>query len=152
MKQKNNLQKKKIKVDKGEIMEFEEACSEMYYILEHMNPDDRNKIPESTIHFFRDNRSMFYKVDFDVTKELSEQDLKDETKAFIQIINEKYFLKKSNLEGMYQDLEENTEEIKEKIEDNQESKSLTVIKKENKILAWIKNMFKKLFSNKRGEI
>ena len=47
-------------------MEFEKACSEMYYILEHMNPIDKKRIPEAAIKFFRDNRSIFYKVNIDV--------------------------------------------------------------------------------------
>lgn len=116
-------------------MEFENACSEMYYILEHMNPSDRDRIPKSTIQFFRDNRSMFYKVNLDVTKDLSKQELKDETKAFIQIINEKYFsdMVMTKIE---------TSQVKEQIGAKQLT-ALINVKKENKILIWFKNLFRK---------
>ncbi|MBQ2836488.1 MAG: hypothetical protein IJE68_06630 [Clostridia bacterium] len=81
---------------------------------------------------------MFYKVNLDVTKDLSKQELKDETKAFIQIINEKYF---SNL------LKENKVNQSEKVEERVEVKqttALAIIKKENKILRWLKNIFRKI--------
>ena len=37
-------------------MEFEQACSEMDYILEHMNPNDLKKIPKDVINFFEENK------------------------------------------------------------------------------------------------
>lgn len=125
-------------------MEFEKACSEIYYILEHMNPIDKEKIPETTIQFFRDNRDIFYKVELEVNKNLSEQNLKDETKAFIQILNRKYFSKVEKQEHI------NNEEIyKENI--NNEEKSLIVVKKENKIFKWLKKMLTKIGITLKGE-
>ena len=123
-------------------MEFENACSEMYYILEHMNPKDKEKIPEYIIHFFRDNRSLFYKVNLDVTKELSEQDITDETKAFIHILNEEYCLASEENQDI---IEENyLENEKDKKSEENEEMSLVTIKKENIILKWIKRLLKKL--------
>ena len=58
-------------------MEFEEACSEMDYIFEHMNPIDKDKIPEKVRKFFKDNKSIFYKVNLDPSKNLEEQELKE---------------------------------------------------------------------------
>lgn len=81
-------------------MEFEKACSEVDFILEHMNPNDLIKIPDSVKKFFKENKSLVYKVKLDETKSLKEQELKDETKAFIQIINAKY-LKESKQEEKY---------------------------------------------------
>ena len=49
-------------------MEFEEACSEMDYIFEHMNPIDKDKIPEKVRKFFKDNKSIFYKVNLYIQK------------------------------------------------------------------------------------
>lgn len=127
-------------------MEFEDACSEMYYILEHLNPTDKKKIPESVIKFFKDNKSIFYKVDLDVNKKLREQDLKDETKAFIQIINEKYFKEKNVEEIKNNYLEEDSFINLSDNEQNEiiEHKELIIRKKENKLVEWIKKVFKKL--------
>lgn len=121
-------------------MEFEEACSEMCYILENLNPIDKKKIPKATLQFFNNNKSIFYKVNLDVTKELREQNLKDETKAFIQIINKKYF----NGEYFFDEIENIKEEIFEVKEQVKESTELIIRKKENKIIKWFKNIFKKL--------
>lgn len=107
-------------------MEFENACSEMYYILEHMNPIDKKYIPEIVIQFFRDNRSIFYKVNLDVTKRLEEQELKDETKAFILILKEKYFLNKEYQKEEYQE----------------KSMALITIKKENIVVSLLKKILR----------
>lgn len=122
-------------------MEFEEACSEMNFILDHMNPNDLKKIPKEVRDFFRDNKSILYKVNLDETRNLYEQELKDETKAFIKIIYAKYFGR-----------EEEKQEINDIInkEETKESNNQTteiVIYKENKILKIIKkiiNAFKNI--------
>ncbi len=118
-------------------MVFEEACSEMNYILEHMNPIDKNKIPKSVIDFFKENRSLTYKVKLTTDKKLEEQDLKDETKAFIKIIYAKYFLEDSQKEDFINQLKEHKEE---KNNDNIETTEL-VVYKENKILKVIRKIF-----------
>ena len=121
-------------------MEFEEACSEMSYILENLNPIDKKKIPETTLQFFNNNKSIFYKVNLDVNKELREQNLKDETKAFIQIINKKYFNGEYFFSEEKEEINKENFENKECIKDNTE---LIVKKKENKIIAFFKNILKK---------
>ena len=118
-------------------MVFEEACSEMNYILWHMNPIDKNKIPKSVIDFFKENRSLTYKVKLTTDKKLEEQDLKDETKAFIKIIYDKYFLEDSQKEDFINQLKEHKEE---KNNDNIETTEL-VVYKENKILKENKKIF-----------
>lgn len=85
-------------------MEFAEACSEIDFILTNLNPEDRKKIPESAIKFFKENKSLFYKVNLTTDKPLSEQDLKDETKAFLQILNEKYFSKQKQGENATEEI------------------------------------------------
>ena len=72
-------------------MEYKEACSEVYFILEHLNNEDKKKIPGSVINFFKENQDMLYKAELDPSKELKEQEIKDETKAFLQILNAQYF-------------------------------------------------------------
>lgn len=84
-------------------MEFEKACNEVDFILNHLNPDDRKKLPESLINFFKENKDIFYEVNIDTSKPLYDQELKEETKAFLQIIKETYFSndeKKNNSEQL----------------------------------------------------
>lgn len=119
-------------------MEFEEACSEIYYILEHMNPRDKAKVPDSTIQFFKNNKSVLYKVKLDVTKPLDKQELKYETKAFIEILNAKYFLnetEKNNFSKYF---------FKEEIEKT-DSKELTIIKEPTRVWVWLKKIIKRIF-------
>lgn len=121
-------------------MEFEQACSEMNYILEHLNPVDKKKIPEAVINFFKENKSIFYKPELDVTKKLSEQNLKDETKAFIEILDKKYF------NGVHS--EQNSENLNNQelnyIQEKQNTCCTDIIirKKENRIIEWFKKIFR----------
>lgn len=121
-------------------MEFEEACSEMDYIFENMNPIDKEKIPQKVIKFFKDNKSIFYKVNLDSTKNLSEQELKEETKAFIKIINYNYFMGQAGKEELKEILKEDVI-LEEKI--NQKEDNSLVVYKENKIIAFFKKLFKR---------
>ncbi len=127
-------------------MEFAEACSEIEFILEHLKPSDKEKIPESVFNFFRNNKAIFYKVNLTTKKSLIEQDLKDETKAFLQIIHYKYFAnqeQKENFKKILKNDDRGTKkELKEEIK-NIESQEV-VIYKENiilKILKRIKSFF-----------
>lgn len=130
-------------------MEFEEACSEMDYILEHLNPEDLAKIPMAVRDIFKNNKSIFYKVSLDETKPLYEQKLKEETKAFIQIINAKYLTSAESIESLEELLkldiiEENTNKISEIVNiDNDSSKEL-IIYKGNKIITFIKKLLNRL--------
>lgn len=116
-------------------MEFEEACSEIDYILEHMDPNDINLIPANVREFFSKNKSVFYKVNLDVTKELKQQPLKDETKAFIKILNEKY-LYKHNEQNINNLRINNKREEQVQIRTNE-----IIVYKENKFRKWIKRVF-----------
>lgn len=120
-------------------MEFGEACSEMDYIFEHMNPIDKEKIPQKVIKFFKDNKSIFYEVNLDTSKKLEEQELKEETKAFITIINYKYLAGENTREEFNEILRNDT--LEEMTSEKEETKM--VVYKENKIIQF----FKKLFRN-----
>ena len=90
-------------------MKFDEACCEVDFILEHLKPSDKEKIPKSVFDFFKENKSIFYKVNLTTEKLLKEQKLKDETKAFLQIINYKYFADEKQKESFEKMLESNNE-------------------------------------------
>lgn len=118
-------------------MEFAEACSEVDFILENLQPSDKEKIPQSVFEFFKNNKSLFYKVNLTTDKSLAEQDLKNETKAFLQIINYKYFSNKEQQEK-FRDMLENENNIKEV--KNPQIENQLVIYKENKVLNFIKKI------------
>lgn len=63
-----------------------EACSEMDYILENLDKDFSNRIPEKIRLFFKNNKSKTYKVKLDTSKPLYEQELLEETRIYIQIL------------------------------------------------------------------
>lgn len=116
-------------------MKFDEACCEVDFILEHLQPSDKEKIPKSVFDFFKENKSIFYKVNLTTEKLLKEQKLKDETKAFLQIINYKYFAdekQKESFEKMLESNNETKEEVKEELT-QPEAKEI-VVYKENKLV------------------
>lgn len=127
-------------------MEFSEACSEVNYILENLNPTDKKKIPESVFAFFKNNKAVFYHVNLNPKQPLVEQELKEETKAFLQILNYKYFADEKQKEQFKQvfDDYENVDVlvIKNPNEREENSKTMQLVpaNKENKILKIVKKI------------
>ena len=121
------------------MIEFNEACSEIDFILEHLRPEDKEKIPKSVFDFFRENKSLFYNVNISIDKPLKDQELKDETKAFLQIINYKYFADEKQKEKFEQILKDYDETKRQ--ETIQETKEI-VIYKENKLIKILKKICK----------
>jgi len=72
-------------------MEFEKACCEVDFILDNLDAEYKQNIPDDMINFFKFNKDMFYKVNIDISKPLDEQNLMEETKAFLYILKEDYF-------------------------------------------------------------
>lgn len=126
-------------------MKFEEACSEIDYILEHMNPVDLEKIPEEVRQFFKDSKSILYKVKLDETKNLYEQELKEETKAFIKILNAKYFNEEEKEE--LNNILRQKEEIEDKEVNNITTTTEMIVYKKN-IFAKLRNFVLKIFKRK----
>lgn len=134
-------------------MEFSEACCEVDYILDNLNPDDKKKIPEKVIDFFKKNKSSIYNVNLTTEKPLAQQTLKDETKAFLQILNYKYFAnekQKEEFKKIFKDenvnelLFENTKlNLKiETIEIDEDLSTELTIYKENKLISFFKRILK----------
>ena len=111
-------------------MRFEEACSEVDYIIKHMDIDYKEKIPQSIIDFFTENKSVTYRVKLSPNKELKYQNIKDETKAFLQIIYYKCFA---------DEFEKNEFDNMLKIEPNEQQMAI-VPYKENKFKLFIQKI------------
>lgn len=136
-------------------MEYSNACCDVDFILEHLNPKERKKIPENVIRFFKDNKSIFYKTKINSTMPLKQQDISEETKAFLKIIYYKYFAddkQKIEFERIlnneefedYLNIKDNIEVIKD--EDNIQNKMITYKQNINifkRIWIWIKKWIRK---------
>ena len=125
------------------------------HILENLNPEDKKMLPQKVIEFFKENKSETYIVNLTTEKTLLEQHLKDETKAFLQIINYKYFADKNQKEEFLKIFKENKNtdiffkneiEVEEVCIDEKNEITELTIYKENKIIAFLKkilNFFRK---------
>ena len=136
-------------------MDYSKACSEVDFILEHISPEDKERIPDKVINFFKDNKSFFYKTNIDTNKKLKDQDISDETKAFLKIIYYKYFAneeQKKEFEKMLNKEESNeifdSKAILEEPKENINMQNKMIEYKDNinifqKIWGWIKKWIRK---------
>ena len=67
------------------------SCCEVSFVLEHLAIEDKARIPQSVFLFFQEHSDPSYEVKLDISKPLVEQELLDETKAFIKILYQNYF-------------------------------------------------------------
>lgn len=133
-------------------MEFAEACCEVDFILTNLNPEDKKKIPKTVIKFFKENKSVLYKANLTTTKPLANQELKDETKAFLQILNYKYFAdqkQKAEFKKIFVEDEISTPIFIEESSTNTVNESISVAEtKEDSKLIIYKESKIKIFINK----
>lgn len=78
--------------------QFSEACSEMNFILNHMDEEFANRVPNKLKEFFYNNKSTNYEVKIDLSKNLYEQDILEETEIFLQIIYKLFIASKTEKE------------------------------------------------------
>lgn len=143
--------------------EYREAFTEVNEILKYFNKDLLKKIPKEFIKNIKENMSTTYKVIYDNTKSLNEQNIKQETRAILSIIYRDYICDKETKEKIIQNdrkewlqLEEkkkeeykNTELFKSPIKNQNISndKYLKVVEKQNiiiKIIEKIKEIWRKI--------
>ena len=153
-------------------MNYEQACSEMNFILSNLKSDDLEKIPTKIINFFSNNMDKEYQVNIDLNKPLYEQDLLEETKAFIKIIQINYFTPKEkrkekmaelglssqsdntfSYDKLFQnDSNNNIDNTDKKPNETAENinlnTSLIEYKSENKIITFFKNIIRRFFGKK----
>jgi len=72
-------------------IEFSEGISETLDILNHLEKEYTNKIPEKLINFFEKNKSKNYICNFDHSKKINEMGLKEITKDILTILYIKYW-------------------------------------------------------------
>lgn len=141
-------------------MEFSEACSDVWYLLESLKPSELCKIPKKlleTIHILKiDN----YKANIDLERPLEEQELSNATIGLISFIYNNYLgtkEEKEEYERTYKEYIETIEEdknyefsFKKKDKEDLDSSSteITVLSEKVNIFIKIINKIKRLFLKK----
>lgn len=140
------------------------AFSEVYDIINHMDDEMKNKIPNKFIKFIGDNRDFNYNVKIDYAQRIVNQKLIHETKVLLSLIYRDYIcdektkeilirrdnkILKEQEENLRKKYEINFEKLKEnrknKNEEENEVVSLVVVKEYKwyeKIFKFIRNLFK----------
>ena len=70
--------------------EINEVAVELNSIFENMSIDLLNKIPLNIREFFKNNVSNTYSFEYDKTKSLNEQNIKDKTRGIIAVLYRDY--------------------------------------------------------------
>lgn len=75
--------------DVMDYVEYRNAYSEVLYLINNMQPENKNRIPKKFIEFLEDNKNYDYKIS-DISLE-NANSLKKETKIVLSIIYRYYF-------------------------------------------------------------
>ena len=70
--------------------EINDVAVELNSIFDNMSQDILNKIPLKIRQFFKNNASSTYSFEYDKTKSLNEQNIKDKTRGIIAILYRDY--------------------------------------------------------------
>lgn len=140
-------------------VDYEEAISDVLYILKNSDDNILKKIPNRLIEFFEQNKSKTYIPDFDFDIGIEKLNLKDKTKALLAVVYSDYLCSDTEREEYLKKLEENEkkyqQELREKYNPEEVFKYKTKIKneptkeimqlevkKENWFIKFIKRIFK----------
>lgn len=69
---------------------FAKAYKEIFVIIDHLNEDDKSKIPQEFIEMIEDKMDKDYVFNYDATRDLSEQDVSRETLSILAYIYVNY--------------------------------------------------------------
>lgn len=137
---------------------YKEAFTEVNEILKYLGEDLLKKIPKEWIDNIKENMSTSYKLEYDNTKGLNEQKLKQETRAILSVMYRDYICDDDRRKQIIQNDREEWFELEKKKEfgdmeifpqkpvENLNNK-LQVVKKQNimiKIIEKIKIIWRKI--------
>ena len=114
--------------------------AEVYAVLDSLGEEYINKLPRKLYEFIDEIRDKKSIVEYDINKDISEQDLSEEASNIIAYLNLQYWCKEEEKNELLKKYLQNDKDIKEKIEKINED--LSKIKepsekenvKENKII------------------
>lgn len=136
---------------------YNQAYSDISYILSSLEEKYVKKIPEELITFFSDNADPYYIPKIDITKPLTNQKMSQETELLICLLNISYWCTPQEKEELLKKYEINEKEIEEQLRNRYEIKfkekpqledvkMMVVLEKENifsKIIKFVKAIINK---------
>lgn len=136
-----------------------QAFSEVYDIINHMQKDIYTKIPQGFIKMLYKNRDLDYKVNIDYSKSINEQEILQETRVILSLIYRDYVClpekRKELLEIEQEELKKEEERLKEKYAINFEARKKEInennnikntITKEEQIIEYKEPIFKRIIN------
>ena len=96
---------------------YSKAYTEVLEIISHFSEDELNKIPQSEIDFYNENKDNNYQFTIDPTIDLAEQNISREANAILVSLFRDYFAtekQKQILDNLLQQNEQKAEEEKRK--------------------------------------
>ncbi len=98
--------------------DYKKVFSELYEIFKYLPDDFKKKIPEELLEIIKDNRNENYIFKYDKSKKLEEQDIYEETKAFITYLYLNYYCSFEEKENLIKIMKKNSikkeEELRKK--------------------------------------
>lgn len=138
-------------------MEYSEACSDVWYLLESLKPNELNKIPKKMIETIRILKNDDYISKIDLNIPLEEQKLSKPTIGLISFIYNNYLgteQEKEEYERTYKEYidnikktENNSFDLKSKTTKNerQENNKILIQQEKNGLFIRLLNKIKKMF-------
>ena len=98
-------------------VEYSEAVVEVLGILDCLEENDRNKIPNNVLDFFEKNKSETYRPNIDYTADLKDLKLKDKTREIIAGLYIDYLCEEDEKEEYIEKLNQNEIKYQEKLKE-----------------------------------
>lgn len=144
--------------------EINEVAVEINSIFDNMSIDILNKIPLKIRDFFKDNASSTYSFEYDRTKSLNEQNIKDKTRGIIALLYRDYLcndVERKEYNDIYNEFLNKQEEEKRTLynpnnmfkkvdkeicENNSNTENVNYLEVINNKTSFIKRVFNKILS------
>ena len=134
--------------------DYSQVLSEVYQIIEYMEPELKEKIPEKLINQIAEKRDKDYVFKYDTTKSLLDQDMYDESKHLISAIYINYVCDDEEKREILNICSENDkkyeEELRKKYDVNNLFSSNKSSESEEKIEEYGENISKLIEQKEKG--
>jgi len=134
--------------------DYSQVLSEVYQIIEYMEPALRERIPERLINQIAEKRDKDYMFKYDTSKSLLDQDMYDESKHLISAIYINYVCDDNEKREILNICSENDkkyeEELRKKYDVNNLFSSKTSSESEEKIEEYGENITKLIEQKEKG--
>lgn len=94
---------------------YSEAAVEVLDILEHMEKEDYEKVPQKFINMLEESASKDYVCNLDYSKRLMEMDLREETKSLLGVIYRNYWCPEGKKAEFESKISENERKFQEEL-------------------------------------